>query len=516
MKRMRLGAHAWQLTGMLGALGLAACVNLSPFACTDDLQCDSATGGRCMGPGFCAFPDDECESGYRYHASATGNLSATCVEPTLADTGTSSVTTSAPTTMSATDGSTSGLTATDGSGTSGTVTADGTSESSDDGNTSTTGGPCGDMPCPCTTAIAAGANHNCALRTDDVIVCWGRADWGHLGSGMTMPVFEDDPQPIVAPGAKFAAMALNFDHGCAITDTGETWCWGRNNTNQSAPMSGGNPVVPTNDGNTTDAQIVEAGLQHSCTVNAEGMMTCWGSNTYGQLGTPMSGPGPRTTGPYGDGTVLGMAAGSHHACMHTGDAVLCWGRHNFGQNGSGMMGDDLDTPTEVMLPVGDGTVAVAAGRHHSCAAVAGGTEIYCWGRNHCGQVDDTSLNCSGQAIAWEPTLVPLQGTVTQMVGRNDNTCALMDDGTAYCWGARQGYWIGTGVDNGTTVYPPEPIVVFDEIEEPVVQLALGNQHACGLVASGRLWCWGSDQYEQLGFNDPDRGMRTVEMDLLCP
>jgi len=514
---MRLGTHAWLLSGALG-LG-AACVNLSPFACTDDLQCDSATGGRCMGPGFCAFPDGGCDSGYRYHASATGNLSGACVEETVADTGTTAITTIASTTTDPETGdeaTTSDVTATAGTDTGPTASTSDSTDSSDDGNTSTTGGPCGDMPCPCTTAIAAGANHNCALRTDDVIVCWGRADWGHLGSGQEVPVFEDDPQPIVAPGAKFSTMSLNFDHGCAVTDDGQTWCWGRNNTSQSAPQSGGNPVVPTNDATTDGAVFVEAGLQHSCAVNAQGMMTCWGNNTYGQLASPMSGPGPRTTGPYGGGAVLGMAAGHQHACMHTGDQVLCWGRHNYGQNGSGMMGGNLDTPTEVDLEVGSGTVAVAAGRQHSCAAVGGGTEVYCWGRNHCGQVDDTSLNCSGQDIAWEPTLVPLQGTVVQMVGRNDNTCALMDDATAYCWGARQGYWIGTGVDNGTTLYPPEPIVVFDELEEPVVQLALGNQHACGLAASGRLWCWGSDQYEQLGFNDPDRGKRTVEMDLLCP
>jgi alpha-tubulin suppressor-like RCC1 family protein len=35
-------------------------------------------------------------------------------------------------------------------------------------------------------------------------------------------------------------------------------------------------------------------------------------------------------------------------------------------------------------------------------------------------------------------------------------------------------------------------------DEPPVQIALGDEHTCALARSGRMWCWGSNRYGQLG------------------
>lgn len=61
------------------ALGcaLAGCGQGGAFSCEDDSQCDPAGGGRCEPTGFCAFPDPECESGYRYGAHA-GSFTMQC------------------------------------------------------------------------------------------------------------------------------------------------------------------------------------------------------------------------------------------------------------------------------------------------------------------------------------------------------------------------------------------------------------------------------------------------------
>ncbi|MEM6992929.1 MAG: hypothetical protein AAF721_20605 [Myxococcota bacterium] len=514
MVRGALTVRRYVVVSMLGGLGVAAgsCSSLRPFDCLDDEQCDTIDQGVCIEPGFCAFPDPECETGYRFHASAGESLSGQCVSATTADTDRGSTSDVAPP-------DDSGDTSTGAADTVSVVgSSDGTGSSATSAEESgTTGGPCGDMPCPCTDAVVAGQTHTCALRSDASVVCWGQNDYGKLGTGSDSPAFVDEPT-VIAPGVDFTALAASRNQSCAVAADGGTWCWGRNNLNQSVPGAGG-PFVATMDTSATKTAVALAtGFQHSCADVGDGMLTCWGSNSYGQLATMGGAPGPLTSGPHPDEgeTILGMAGGQHHACLATESAVKCWGRNNYGQNGSGMMGGNRFNPIDVGLDAGVGIIAVAAGRFHSCAATDGGNAVYCWGRNGCGQVSEGGTSCGGPEIAYEPELVELPGTVVQLSGRYDHTCALVEDGSAYCWGDKKGYWLGTEVGNGTTLSPPAKVVVLDEIAEPIVDLAVGWEHACGRAASGRLWCWGSDQYEQLGENDPPDGQRTIEMDLLCP
>ncbi len=59
---------------------LAAC-GTGAFACTDDSECEPGIGGRCEPSGFCSFPDDACDSGYRYGDHASDELARQCVDP---------------------------------------------------------------------------------------------------------------------------------------------------------------------------------------------------------------------------------------------------------------------------------------------------------------------------------------------------------------------------------------------------------------------------------------------------
>lgn len=50
------------------------------FACSQDVQCEGG-GGVCVDPGFCAFPDGQCDSGLAYAEFADSTLAGSCVEP---------------------------------------------------------------------------------------------------------------------------------------------------------------------------------------------------------------------------------------------------------------------------------------------------------------------------------------------------------------------------------------------------------------------------------------------------
>ncbi len=72
--------------------------------------------------------------------------------------------------------------------------------------------------------VAAGTSHTCALSGGRVF-CWGRNDHGQAGVGDT----DNVPSPteiVVSGGAGFRAIALGAEHSCAIRTDETLYCWG--------------------------------------------------------------------------------------------------------------------------------------------------------------------------------------------------------------------------------------------------------------------------------------------------
>jgi len=86
-----------------------------------------------------------------------------------------------------------------------------------------------------------------------------------------------------------------------------------------------------------------------------------------------------------------------------------------------------------------------------------------------------------------------------------HTCALTADGTAYCWGANQygqlGYATSTvcgDPGDGNDIEPCSATPQPVNTTLRFVSLALGIGHTCGLVRTGAVYCWGDNELGQLG------------------
>ncbi len=88
----------------------------------------------------------------------------------------------------------------------------------------------------------------------------------------------------------------------------------------------------------------------------------------------------------------------------------------------------------------------------------------------------------------------------------EHFCGLLKDETVRCWGrdSRAGDWSGGGaLGRGASVTPiegatPEPVVGL----EKVTQISVGkNNGTCARTSVGDVYCWGYNQYGQLG-RDP--------------
>ncbi|MEO6572925.1 MAG: hypothetical protein ABIP89_03735 [Polyangiaceae bacterium] len=143
---------------------------------------------------------------------------------------------------------------------------------------------------------STGANHTCALTTKGNVLCWGRNRFAQLGRASTTE-FEATPASVTLPGpARY--VAVGAEHACAILTDDSVVCWGRNTLEGQGdhsfagqvgfPPAGGFDVVALTarpiHGLVGKPLSLALGYGHSCAVLEGGRAACWGSNRNGQLG----------------------------------------------------------------------------------------------------------------------------------------------------------------------------------------------------------------------------------------
>ncbi|MTV24706.1 hypothetical protein FTX61_04625 [Nitriliruptoraceae bacterium ZYF776] len=237
------------------------------------------------------------------------------------------------------------------------------------------------------------------------------------------------------------------------------------------------------------ASTVAAGGGHTCAV-IDGAVVCTGRNTHGQLGA--AGPATVTTPVPVAGLpaqVVGVAAGDDHTCAVTADGELwCWGRNHQGQLGDGGF-DDRHVPAPVVggvlgRPEGFAdVVAVDAGGATTCAVHAGG-QVSCWGGNLSGQG-----GVERGSSAW-PGWTAVTAAVDVAVGAG-TTCALHGDGYVSCFGANFAGQAGQpGAEGG---WPPDLALPYLPHHVAGVSgaadVTVGALFGCAVTTSV-LRCWG--------------------------
>ena len=242
---------------------------------------------------------------------------------------------------------------------------------------------------PALNGIDSGWSHSCAIGEDGRIYCWGHNRNGELGPD---DIGGGVPSPrVLAPDDRFDQIATGGFHDCALRTDGRILCWGLNESGELGTGDFDDRTAPTEvgcieEGCVDDWSAIAAGDFFSCAIRA-GELYCWGGGAQGQLGTgPMSlADFARPLGPIEGGPYAIIAGGGSHACAITADGALaCWGRNDFGQLGVGGT-DQLNRPAVVSAPGPSEFRALGLGREHTCAIRTDQT-LWCWGRNDAGQL----------------------------------------------------------------------------------------------------------------------------------
>ena len=228
------------------------------------------------------------------------------------------------------------------------------------GSTSAASLPAPVMPGSRFGEIASLKDHTCAIRDDGTLWCWGLNDNAQLATpssgpstctiGMMMFPCATTPQQIGVE-TDWIDVAAGVAHTCGIRAGGTLWCWGRGEFGELGEIVGGqeDQESPQRVGTSGGFLDVATGDFHTCALGGPGgsRARCWGAATQGQTGTGTTATVWMPV-PIGDQSYTSIAAGWHHTCAPSGDAVFCWGDNDSQQLGIASMADAL-SPTEAVL-----------------------------------------------------------------------------------------------------------------------------------------------------------------------
>jgi alpha-tubulin suppressor-like RCC1 family protein len=347
--------------------------------------------------------------------------------------------------------------------------------------------------------VAPGASHTCVRPADGPVRCWGGNSSGQLGDGTVLQRLQ--PTPVAAPWQSARVLVAGGDSTCVIGGqvpdpdrrgavSDPLYCWGNNSTGQlgvGGTLDQLAPVLVTSASDSVTA--IGLGGSHACLAyGGTGFRLCSGSNTAGQacrgdlvqrdlfLGcdAPLS-------------QVVAVHSGASFGCALTAaGAVHCWGSNVFGQLGNGGGGNSAN-PVPV-AGLGAGVVEIVAGREFGCARLAAGG-VQCWGRGNFGQLGNGAVD-----DAPTPTAVTgLASGVAALAAGDNFACARLDTGAVRCWGRNLRGQVGDGTSSDRLT--PTPV---SGLGGGVQAVAAGAEHACAVMASGPMRCWGSDSRGQLG------------------
>ena len=276
---------------------------------------------------------------------------------------------------------------------------------------------------------------------------------------------------------------------------------------------------------------IVAGERHTCVTNHLSELLCMGYN--GGSNNMVLGNSSTTTDnsselvkvdiDFGTSDVKAVSAGYDTSCaiLDNSTQAYCWGKRadwsdstGTTQSGTTLLGNStsaaIDGTWVDLGTAGDRIHSITMGEVHACAVVE--NTIECWGVEESGSFGMSSSSVDSYSTP-QTISVPSGLTAKQVVIEHstDSTCGVFETSsgahTVICWGDET--TVGYTSSNPVTALSNAPVEDSngDDLEmyeissspDDIVDLQMGEEHACALSRQGFVKCWGNNNYGQLGF-----------------
>ena len=343
-----------------------------------------------------------------------------------------------------------------------------------------------------------------------------KANDGQLDSNASVVVLK-----AVTFSSPIAQMALGSNHSCLVNTDGKVRCWGDNSSSKlgyrnffghlgdnESPLAQGYLEI------TQRIVKVSAGPHSTCALTDTGKVRCWGSggailgfvpprHTFPPFFTPEEGIDFGT-----NLRVVDIVSQLLSSCaLFEHGRVKCWGRGGLGILGYGrdyinVGGIGLSLSDLPYLQLGGKVISLAASKQSAayCAVLEGGS-VRCWGK---GETLGLIPNLGNQNIGDDEhpdafATLPLSGPAEQVAMSDNHACALLSSGEIQCWGFNRSGELGLGHDR--TIAHDEnfnPAEITVPLDRKAIKIVAGQGFTCALLDNSTVRCWGTNHAGQLG------------------
>ncbi|KAL6060542.1 Fibronectin type-III domain-containing protein [Balamuthia mandrillaris] len=263
--------------------------------------------------------------------------------------------------------------------------------------------------------MTCGIPHLEGVLAIEGVRCWGRQFGNEDGTAPAVTLEQSD-LAIKPEEGKPVQVVLGSSHACALFESNDTFCWGKNfraqlgqgNPDPDVPATASSAVIFG--GNGLYARRLFPARYHTCVVLNDGSARCWGWGENGQLGNndirnwgvvrAVSTLGPILFEGADEYSVREMCGGNVHTCAILEDtSVWCWGKGDRVGHGSS---NNYLKPQRVAFSLDDAQVTaqqIACSSSATCALFTDST-VRCWGFGSSGQLGSGSpddLNIASEA-----------------------------------------------------------------------------------------------------------------------
>ena len=244
-----------------------------------------------------------------------------------------------------------------------------------------------------------------------------------------------------------------------------------------------------------EVKQVSAGRNTTCVILSDGKVACWGKDSEGAIG---DGPTDLGTDQLLPAIVFGTpgrraeqisVSDAGTTCVLASDhTAWCWGHNDEGQAGVSQGTNTIDFPTQI--EGASDFIQIEAGATFSCALDSDNT-VWCWGDN----TDDVMSVDTGK---YDEATSPVKlvdavtaGKVEQIAVGDSHACTLLADKHVACWGTGSEGRTGVG-DSPPAVVSTPTRVKTGVINKNATAVFVSRRRSCAVLDSGQVACWGTD------------------------
>jgi len=330
---------------------------------------------------------------------------------------------------------------------------------------------------------------------------WGYGQSGARGQNNTTQY----SSPIQIPGTSWKQVYHSKSQfAMATRNDGTLWTWGDDSYGKLGQNTVASISSPKQVGSGTDWSTAEhahgSGDHHTIVVKTDGTMWGMGRNQMGQLGLGARDNGGNNSA-YSSPTQISGATWSNASCCTDASAALktdgtlwTWGSNSYGKlglNESPGPSSNRSSPTQV-----PGTWTQVSGNGNFLGIKSGGT-LWSWGFNREGQLGLNTQSSSGQfASVSSPKQIP--GTWSDCTTGKEQAFAINSSGELFCWGRNQYGELGLNESNATQEYRSSPTQMGTDTTWSKV--SSGTYSSYAIKTDGTLWAWGRNLGGSVGNN----------------